>query len=287
MYPRHLTAIRIVVQSPRISGKATKLMVNSDHKDGGNRQQEHDMSAETTIDDFLGGAIRLIQPKDGYRVSMDTVMLAATVPAKPGETVLEAGVGSAGAALCLARRLTGVHVFGVDIQPSMIALARQNISCNDLSDFVSVERRCVTDMTGPEATYDHVMINPPYLAKGKAIRPPEANKGLAHMDSAATLADWIKFSIYNVKNRGTVSIVYRADRIDEVISHLYRRVGDLKIFPLWPRVGVAAKRVIIQGRKGVHGAAKLLPGLALHGEVDRYTAEAREILWDGAALPLE
>lgn len=241
---------------------------------------------ETTIDDFLGGVIRLIQPKVGYRVSMDTVMLAATIPARAGETVLEGGVGSAGAALCLARRLPGVKVHGIDIQQAMIDLSRQNISCNDLADFVTVELQCVTDLSGPEATFDHVMVNPPYLAEGKAIRPPEHNKGLAHMDSGATLKDWIKFCIYRVKNRGTVSIVYRADRIDELMALLYRRVGDLKICPLWPRVGSPAKRVIVQGRKGVHGAAKLLPGLALHGEVERYTEEARRILWDGKALDL-
>lgn len=242
---------------------------------------------ETTIDDFLGGAVRLVQPKDGYRVSMDTVMLAATVPAKPGETVLEGGVGSGGAALCLARRLPGVRVYGIDIQRAMVELARQNIAYNDLADFVTVRRQSVTDLSGPEATFDHVMVNPPYLAEGKAIRPPDQGKGLAHMDSGASLKDWIKFCIYRVKNRGTVSLVYRADRIDEVMALLYRRVGDLKILPLWPRIGTPAKRVIIQGRKGVHGAAKLLPGLALHGEVDRYTSEARRILWDGAALKLE
>ncbi len=244
------------------------------------------MTSETTIDDFLGGAVRLRQPKDGYRVSMDTVMLAATVPAKPGEVVVEGGVGSAGAALCLARRLPGVRVHGIDIQRDMLALARENISCNDLADFVTVATQCVTDLSGPEATFDHVMVNPPYLDKGRAISPPDKGKGLAHMHSAATLKDWVKFCIYRVKNRGTVSIVYRADRLDELMSLLYRRVGDLKILPLWPRVGTPAKRVIVQGRKGIHGAATLLPGLALHGDVERYTPEARRILWDGEALPL-
>lgn len=241
----------------------------------------------TSIDNFLGGAVQLIQPLDGYRVSMDTVMLAAAVPAKSGELVLEGGVGSGGAAVCLARRVPGARVVGIDIQPEMIDLALQNIEMNKLADFVSVSHGCVTGRVGSEASFDHVMINPPYLAQGKAIRPPEQNKGLAHMESAATLSDWIKFSIYYAKNRGTISVVYRADRIDEVLAHLYRRVGDLRILPLWPRLGVPAKRVIIRGRKGVHGAAKLLPGLALHGEVDRYTAEARRILWDGAALPLD
>lgn len=241
---------------------------------------------DTTVDDFLGGAVRLIQPKDGYRVSMDTVMLAAAVPAKSGETVLEGGVGSGGAALCLARRLPGVNVHGIDIQPEMVARARQNIVFNELTDQVAVSEGCITDLSGPEARYDHVMINPPYLAAGKAIRPPETNKGLAHMESGALLKDWIKFCIYQVKNRGTVTVVYRADRMDEVIALLYRRVGDLKIMPLWPRSGMPAKRVIIQGRKGIHGAAKMLPGLVLHGDKERYTPEARRVLWDGQELSL-
>lgn len=244
------------------------------------------VDTQTSIDDFLGGAVRLIQPKNGYRVSMDTVMLAASVPAHAGQTVLEGGVGSGGAALCLARRVPGVKVYGIDEQPEMIALARQNIAFNDLNDFVSVEEGTILSRDGTEARFDHVMVNPPYLAKGKAIRPPEQNKGLAHMDSSAKLADWIKFCIYNAKNRGTITVVYRADRMDEVIAHLHRRVGDIKIMPLWPRDGEPAKRVIIQGRKGVHSAAKMLPGLALHSKTERYTAQARAILWDGKPLML-
>jgi len=240
-----------------------------------------------SIDDFLGGAIKLIQPRDGYRVSMDTVMLAACVPAQAGDRIVEGGVGSAGAALCLARRVPGAIVHGIDIQDDMLSFARRNIDYNKLGGQVSVEKGCITDLSGPEATYDHVMVNPPYLADGKGIRPPDANKGLAHMDSSAALKDWVRFCIHKVKNRGTVSIIYRADRVDEVIAQLYRRVGEIKIMPLWPRLGVPAKRVIIQGRKGTHGTASILPGLALHGEVERYTKEAKAILWDGAALDLK
>ncbi|WP_417450517.1 tRNA1(Val) (adenine(37)-N6)-methyltransferase [Kordiimonas sp.] len=240
-----------------------------------------------SIDDFLGGSIKLIQPRDGYRVSMDTVMLAASVPAKPGDRIIEGGVGSAGAALCLAKRVPGAMVYGIDIQDDMLRYAERNIAYNNLGKQVTVAKGCITDLSGLEAEYDHVMVNPPYLADGKAIRPPVANKGLAHMDSSAALKDWVRFCIYKVRNRGTVSIIYRADRVDEVIAHLYRRVGELKIMPLWPREGVPAKRVIIQGRKGVHGTASILPGLALHGEVARYTHEAEAILRDGAALDLK
>lgn len=243
--------------------------------------------ADETIDDFLGGRVRLIQPKDGYRVSMDTVMLAATIPAKAGETVIEGGVGSGGAALCLAERVPGVSVLGIEKQDDMLAYAKRNIAFNGMEDSVSAVKGDITDLTEGEASFDHVMVNPPYLADGKGIRPPTETKGLAHMDKSASLKDWIRFCVYKAKNKGTVSIIYRADRVDEVIAHLHRRVGELKIMPLWPRVGVPAKRVIIQGRKGMRGTASILPGLSLHGEIERYTAEAKKILWDGDALDLK
>lgn len=241
-----------------------------------------------TLDDFLGGAVKLIQPKCGYRVSMDTVMLAACVPARAGDRVVEGGVGSGGAAICLARRVAGASVHGFELQDGMLDYARRNIAFNGLTDRVSVEQGDITDLSAyKEASYDHVMVNPPYLADGKGIRPPAETKGLAHMDKSASVSDWIRFCIHLVRNRGTVSVIYRADRLDEVIALLHRRVGELKIMPLWPRTGSPAKRVIIQGRKGVHGAASILPGLALHGEVARYTREAERILRDGEGLDLK
>lgn len=241
-----------------------------------------------TTDDFLGGNLRLIQPKKGYRVSMDTVLLAAAVPAKSGDLILEPGTGSGGASLCLARRVQGAKVMGVELQDQMIALARENIKLNNLADYVTLMQGDITDRKSwpKEGQVDHVMVNPPYLANGKALRPPEENKGLAHMESTASLKDWINYCLYCLKPRGTFTIVYRADRADEIIARLYRRFGEIKIMPLWPRQGCAAKRVIIQARKGVHGAMQILPGLALHGDKERYTPQAEAILRNGEPLIL-
>jgi len=247
------------------------------------------VAAETefTTDDFLGGAIELMQPVGGYRISMDTVLLAASIPAVAGERVLEGGVGSAGAALCLARRVDGISVLGIDIQDDMLALGNRNVAHNSLADRVTLVKANITDLSGPQSQYDHVMLNPPYLPAGKAIRPPSESKGIAHMDETASLKDWVRFAVHNAKQKGTITIIHRADRLDELVAHLYRRVGELQILPLWPRAGSTAKRVIVQGRKGVRGATNILPGLSLHGETERYTAEARKILWDGEALNLK
>jgi len=214
-------------------------------------------------------------------------MLAAAIPARAGDSVIEGGLGSAGAALCLAKRVEGISVIGIEQQPDMLAYAERNIAFNNMGSSILAELGDITDLSKNEGMYDHVMINPPYLEDGKAIRPPVETKGLAHMEKSASLKDWVRFCVFKAKNKGTVTIIYRADRVDEVIAHLHRRVGELKIMPLWPRTGAPAKRVIIQGRKGMRGAAAILPGLVLHGNIDRYTPEAKKILWDGEALDLK
>lgn len=243
---------------------------------------------ELSLDELLGGEVRIVQPKVGYRVSMDTVMLAASVPAQPGERVIEAGSATGGAALCLAHRCQDVEVTGLELQASMVALAKRNIAINGLGGRVDILEGCITDPPQrlQQQSFHHAFANPPYLEQGSAIISKTKTKGLAHMDSTARLKDWVKFAMSMVKNKGTLSFIFRTDRIDELITLLSPSVGGMRIFPLWPRQGVPAKRVIIQARKGMHGAAAVLPGIVLHGEADRYSEAAERILRNGEALDL-
>lgn len=269
-----------------ISGKVEPKMLIGDKKNNV-LVPLSDKSTWYTWDDFMGGAVRLLQHRSGYRVAMDTVLLQAAVPARSGQTVLEGGVGSAGAALCLARRIKGVKVEGVDIQADMLALARQNIVANQLEDFVRVFDGNIKDLATHGSDYDHVMINPPYLEKGAGHPPGTNTKSLAHVNSSAVLRDWLRFAVHHTKARGSVTIIYRADQIDKVIAGLAGKVGDIRIFPLWPKFGKRAKRVIVQGLKGSKGSAVFLPGMVLHGDSgERYSLQAEDILRRGAGLDL-
>jgi tRNA1(Val) A37 N6-methylase TrmN6 len=86
--------------------------------------------------------------------------------------------------------------------------------------------------------------------------------------------------------KGGVTFVHRADRLDELLSLLHGRAGGIVLFPLWPKAGRAAKRVIVRARPGIKTPMRVSPGLVLHEEAGGYTAEAQAILRDGAALTL-
>ncbi|MFV0475862.1 MAG: methyltransferase domain-containing protein, partial [Pikeienuella sp.] len=86
--------------------------------------------AALSEDAILGGRVRLLQPRAGYRAATDPVLLAAAAQARPGARVLDAGCGAGAALFCLAARVPGIEAHGLELQPAYAALARRNAALN-------------------------------------------------------------------------------------------------------------------------------------------------------------
>jgi len=244
-----------------------------------------DAALKTTEDRFLGGRVILRQPATGYRAAIDPVLLAAAVPAKPGEHVLELGCGAGAAALALATRLPGISVTGLERDPDLAGLCHANAAANDLAGRVTV---LAGDLLAPPPEiaaggFDHVMANPPYLEAARADLSPDPGRRAANAEGEAVLEDWVAAALAAVKHKGWITVIHRADRVDALIAAFAGRAGALAILPLWPRAGAPAKRVIVRARKGVRSPSSLLPGLVLH-DGDGYTAAADAVLRAAAAL---
>jgi tRNA1(Val) A37 N6-methylase TrmN6 len=236
----------------------------------------------TTDDTLLGGRVRLRQPEGGLRAGHDAVLLAAAVPAKRGERVLELGCGSGAAFLCLAARIPDLTIVAVEREPSLATLARENAALNGLADRVTVIEGDVADPALRRALprCAHGFANPPYWEGGSA--PPAALRRAATHEEA-TLADWAA-TLATVAHRGSATLVLPAARFADGLAALgAARFGSPALLPLWPRAGVAAKRVLVSARMGGKGPARVLPGLVLHDGAGA-TAEAEAILRDGGAL---
>jgi tRNA1(Val) A37 N6-methylase TrmN6 len=128
---------------------------------------------------------------------------------------------------------------------------------------------------------DHVISNPPYLPPERAA--PDKQTDMATVETVP-LAVWLETALGLVREKGSVTVVHRADRLDEILAALWPRVGDIAVLPLWPRAGEPAQRVIVTARRGVRNPLRLLPGLVLHRADGSYTDAAEAVLRDGSAL---
>jgi FkbM family methyltransferase len=242
-----------------------------------------------TEDRLLDGRVRLLQPATGYRVALDTLVLAAAIEAEAGEAVLDVGAGVGAAALCLAVRVPGVRVVGIEVQRELVSLASRNIQLNGLQDRVEMIVADVAQRPPPRlaaGTFHHVMTNPPHMAAEEATLPPDPIKAIANVESTATLAKWLGWSLLMLRSRGTLTVVHRADRLGDILACLNGKAGEIVVYPLWPREGEAARRVLVRARKSVGTPLRLAPGLVLHEDGGKYTPQAEDVLRHAAALYL-
>ena len=247
----------------------------------------------TTEDGFLGGRLRLLQPTRGFRAGIDSVFLAAAVPCRPGERLLEAGLGAGVAALCLLARTADTHLTGVEIAEDHARLAGENAARNGLADRLTVIRADVAGLTRKASaaglkpgSFHHALANPPYYEDGRSTPSPHGLKAGAHGFGAGGLEAWIKVLHTLLASRGTLSIVHTADMAGRLLALMDKRFGDIRLAPLFPREGAAASRVIIQGVRDSRAPLQILPGLVLHGAGNGFTPEAEAVLRQGAAWPL-
>lgn len=229
---------------------------------------------------FLDGRVRVTQPQTGFRSGLDAVMLAAAIPASSGQTGLELGSGVGTASLCLAARVPGLTLTGVEIDSALVALARDNAAANGSGvGFVPGDIfRLPPEL---KRDFDQVFCNPPF--HGEGLASPDAARATALMDHGS-FSDWLKLGLQRTVSGGFFTTILRTDRLNEALAALPER--GVCALPLWPRAGEVPKRVIVQARKGSRAPFALLPGLVLHEESGAWTNESEAVLRRGEALAL-
>jgi tRNA1(Val) A37 N6-methylase TrmN6 len=237
---------------------------------------------DVTRDGFLDNRIRVQQPRRGFRAGHDSVLLAAAVPARPGDSVLELGAGAGVASLCLAARVPECRILGVEQDPALVALANDNAKSNGLADrvvFVAGDARSVTPHGAP---FDQIFFNPPFHPAGGQKSQAEA-RDRAMRDSDDAVSSWTRRAASLARPGGSITVILRADRQRELQGDFPARS---EVLSLLPRAGEPAKRVIVRLTPGM-AAQTLCAELVLHEDDGRPTRAAEAVLRNGAALPFD
>jgi len=241
-----------------------------------------EVGGDWTTDRLLGGRLVVRQPRRGYRIAIDTLLLAAAVPARPGARLIELGAGVGGAALAVATRVPAATVVAVERDPALARTLAANAAANALADRVHPLVADVAALPLAPRAVDVVFTNPPYGAAGSA---PRTALGRAARGGERDLATWLEAAMALVRPGGELVLVHRADRLGEILATLAPRPAW--VLPLWPRAGVAAKRVLVRARSGRHGGVRLGAGLVLHDREGHFTDEAEVVLRHAAELTWE
>ena len=246
---------------------------------------------EASEDAVLGGRLVLRQPLRGHRVGHDAILLAAATSAKSGDHAVDLGAGVGGAGLALARRVEGLNVTLVEVDPVLTELASGNAQRNGLSDRVRAVRLDVessaADFIAAGLTPGSaacVLMNPPFNV---AQQPsPDQARRLAHAASETTLEHWLRTAARLVRADGIVTLIWRADALGEALAALSKNFGAITVLPVHPKPRAAAIRVLVRATKGNRAPLALLPGFLLADADSKSSAAAEAVLRKGEALSL-
>lgn len=253
---------------------------------------------EITHDAFLGGQVYVHQPKRGrHRAGLDAVYLAAALPAGTTGHVVDLGAGVGTAGFCAAARLPGISVSLVEVDPTVLALARQGLQDPHNAAFASRVSVLEADITAKgnvrhttgltPSMADHAIMNPPYYEADRFRASPKLARADAHMLDERGLEPWAKTATDVVKDGGSLTVIFRADGLQEVLNVLQGRFGSIDVIPLRPRSDAAATRILIRAIRASKAPLRLLPGFVLHeGDGSDFTAQSRGVMRDGKGLGL-
>ena len=234
-----------------------------------------------TVDAFLGGRVLLKQSDDGLKGTSDSVLVAAAVPAKPKETILDVGVGNGVISLCLNARVSELSFTGIDCQKDLLDLAKENARSNGLNFSAILANIGIIPSPLHGQQFNHVVTNPPFYTephKRKNTRQAVA----CHQD--LSLTEWLKFCLRHVRAKGSISIIHRTEALPEILTVLEGKIGALEIFPIASKRNEPAKRIIVRGRMNSRKPLCLHAPIVMHEPDGQQTKEADQLLRTGIGL---
>jgi len=234
-----------------------------------------------TLDGLGRYGLKIAQPVDGYRFSLDAVLAADFASSAESARFADLGTGCGVIPLILCRRFSGVSVVGMESNKAMAELARDNAARNGMTDRVRIvcEDVATAKSLFPVSSFDGVIANPPFRTPVSGRVSPKAGRDTARHESTAGIADFLAAAKYLVTPAGRIAFVYHPDRLAEFIHCAAElKLALLRLRMVHGTLDAPAKIFLAELAKGRKGTTTVLPPLIVYGADGAYTAEMRGIL---------
>jgi tRNA1Val (adenine37-N6)-methyltransferase len=242
--------------------------------------EQVNLQAHETLDDLMRNGMKVIQDRQGYRFSMDSVLLSHFAEARAGETVLDLGCGSGVISFLVAARQPSCRVTGLEIQESLADRARRSVGLNKMAGRIEIING---DLRQAEVFLDHrrfslIIANPPFWRQGEGKPSENREKLIARHEVNATLEDFMDAARRWLAPQGRLVMIHRASRVMEIGLLCAARGIDIKRMRfVYPYDHRDANLVLLEAVKGSRSGVQVLPPLVVYEDDGSYTEEINRI----------
>ncbi|MBW1615042.1 MAG: methyltransferase [Deltaproteobacteria bacterium] len=231
-----------------------------------------------TKDTFFKGKLKAYQPKNGYRYSIDSIILATHVSSTSSDKdkIIDLGTGAGIIPLILSFKKKNINILGIELQKSLADIAKLNVAANKMTEKIKISEADFKLLKKDPffIPADIIVSNPPYRKTDSGKINPNAQKAIARHEIKASLNDIIKTAKKMLKVSGKFAIIYPASRIVELCY-------EMKIAGIEPKLirnihskqNQEAKLILTQGVKGGKTGVKIASPLVIYNTDGSYTRE--------------
>ena len=241
-----------------------------------------------TVDDIIGGRIRIIQKKIGYRFSLDAVLLAHFAGRAKGCRILDLGTGSGIVALLLAHSRPDSRIVGLELQEDLVHMARRTVLLNNMSDAIEIVAGDVRSIKTilPAGQFDLVVANPPYRRINSGRINPDSQKARARHELTGTLDDFLGAAAYALKQGGKACLIYPARRMVKLIAGMHDHgLEPKRCRMVHSQAESRAEFVLVEGAAGGREEMAVEPPLHIYEQEGGYTQSLQTVFSGLASSP--
>ena len=240
-----------------------------------------DLKENERIDDLEYKGLKIIQNKDGFCFGIDSILLSDFAKdIKKGAKVLDLGTGTGIIATLLCGKTQLSEITGIEVQKEVYEMAKRSIQLNHLEDRFKIIQDNILNLNKcfEKNKFDAIVTNPPYKKKETGVQNEDTRKLISRHEIEANLEDFIKISKDMLKDKGEFYIVYRPERLVDLLSLMRKyKIEPKKIRFVYSNVNAVSKLVLVQGVKNARPFLKLEPNLYIYDENGNYTDEILKI----------
>lgn len=233
------------------------------------------------IDDLEYKGLKIIQNTEGFCFGIDAVLLSDFAKEiKNNSKVLDLGTGTGILSILLSGKTNLNKIYGIEIQKQVAEMAKRSVKLNNLEDKIEIINENIKNLANifEKNSFDAIVTNPPYKKLNTGEKNEKENKLISRHEITASLEDFIKISFDLLKDKGTLYMVHRPERLAEIIYKLKQNKLEPKVIKLvHSNINSEPKLILIKAVKNAKEFLKIEKPLFIYDEDGNYTEEILKI----------